>query len=530
MLGSVRRFRQTVLPVLLALALAASCSAGGPAGDDVESPNDEAQAPTAGDEAGPDNDSLVRGRVERPVPEGLPPPAPVFVPAEWEPALGAIVRWPLEVPDELVREIAEDDTLYVLVREEEVADARAGLAVLGVPEVATELIPAPVESPWPRDYGPHQVFDGEGRLAVLDAVFAGWPRFPAEWQAGSPREPRTSWWSGPGDDDVPLAVGEHLGVPVYRFPGFLTGGNFLVDGRGTAFATQAQVDENLPLFDPDAFTAALGDYAGIQRFHVLPNTEGMGIQHIDTWLKVLDPERLLVMRAPAGHPEEARIDRALEILRGLRTPFGGRYEIQRIDAAEMRGPRGDSGTAPYTNSLILNRKVLVPLFGLDTDGPALETWRAAMPGYEVVGFPYDGWMSFDALHCRTRAVFDDGMLRVAHARLRDGTPVRDRGLRVLVEIDDRSRAGLVEGELVVRYRAVYEAGWRRQPLVPTEVVDLYDRGGGPRDGKDALLRPLRLTAQEKSDLVAFLRSLSGDPVTVERPSRPDYELRTLGRN
>ncbi|MDA2926430.1 c-type cytochrome [Acidobacteria bacterium AH-259-G07] len=42
-----------------------------------------------------------------------------------------------------------------------------------------------------------------------------------------------------------------------------------------------------------------------------------------------------------------------------------------------------------------------------------------------------------------------------------------------------------------------------------EVVESYNRGGGPNSYLDSRVRPLNLTPQEKSDLVAFLKSLSG---------------------
>ena len=35
--------------------------------------------------------------------------------AEWEPALGTMIRWPLGIPSDLVVELASDDILYVLV-------------------------------------------------------------------------------------------------------------------------------------------------------------------------------------------------------------------------------------------------------------------------------------------------------------------------------------------------------------------------------------------------------------------------------
>jgi cytochrome c peroxidase len=48
------------------------------------------------------------------------------------------------------------------------------------------------------------------------------------------------------------------------------------------------------------------------------------------------------------------------------------------------------------------------------------------------------------------------------------------------------------------------------------VIDHYDRGGEDRPSKSVLMRPLGLTQQEKSDLVAFMRTLSSslDPTTV----------------
>jgi len=41
------------------------------------------------------------------------------------------------------------------------------------------------------------------------------------------------------------------------------------------------------------------------------------------------------------------------------------------------------------------------------------------------------------------------------------------------------------------------------------VIDYYDRGGNPAPSRDADLKPLGLTADEKRQLIAFLRSLTG---------------------
>ena len=130
----------------------------------------------------------------------------------------------------------------------------------------------------------------------------------------------------------------------------------------------------------------------------------------------------------------------------------------------------ETGTAPYTNALILNGKVLVPLFGIDTDEAALATWREAMPGYRVIGYPYDDWRSFDALHCRTRAIFDPRMIRIRHVPVsRTAADAADRAARtvpivVRAAIDDYSGQGFAEPGPEVVYRYGAESTWRSVPL------------------------------------------------------------------
>jgi len=57
-----------------------------------------------------------------------------------------------------------------------------------------------------------------------------------------------------------------------------------------------------------------------------------------------------------------------------------------------------------------------------------------------------------------------------------------------------------------------------------EVIEFYDVGGGESPNLDPLLRPLGLTDQDKSDLIVFLNSLTGDPIVVEEPQLPPYEV------
>lgn len=74
----------------------------------------------------------------------------------------------------------------------------------------------------------------------------------------------------------------------------------------------------------------------------------------------------------------------------------------------------------------------------------------------------------------------------------------------------------------------YSAPYMHNGVLATldDVIAFYDKGGGA--GSE--LKPLGLTAEEKGALVAFLESMSGDPVTVEIPKSPAYQPRTFGTN
>ncbi|MCH9039198.1 MAG: photosynthetic protein synthase I [Chloroflexi bacterium] len=64
-----------------------------------------------------------------------------------------------------------------------------------------------------------------------------------------------------------------------------------------------------------------------------------------------------------------------------------------------------------------------------------------------------------------------------------------------------------------------------------DVVRFYNDGGGANPNKDSRIRPLGLSGDEISDLVAFLESLgSRDMPTVDEPAPPPYQPRTLGAN
>ncbi len=53
-----------------------------------------------------------------------------------------------------------------------------------------------------------------------------------------------------------------------------------------------------------------------------------------------------------------------------------------------------------------------------------------------------------------------------------------------------------------------------------EVVDFKNEGGGANPNLSPLMKPLHLTAEEKADLIAFLKALTGEPLKITVPKLP----------
>jgi agmatine/peptidylarginine deiminase len=409
------------------------------------------------------------------------------VAAEWEPALGAMVAWPPIVPEALFVEIARDDRLFLLVDDSEMqAEAAARLEELGVDLASVEFIVAEDSDnlAWTRDWGPFALFDEHGAHHFADPRFVGYPQATPDCEGRLYHLQIPFIWDDSAGDTVTEKVARTLGFSNLQLPFGFTGGNALVDGHGTAFSTCVMLNENRRYLglSKQEFLRAVEERLGISNYVVLPNFEWFGIQHIDCLLKPLDEETILVKRVPEDHPDHAPIEEIVAYLSSLTNPHGRPYRILRIDT-----PPYLLGyfTANYTNSLILNRKILVPLFGIQADEMALETWREAMPGYEVIGYEnpgFLGWAWFDALHCRVRAIWDPEMLYMHHRRLDDRVMPSELH-RVEVLLRDHSRKGLVDEELALSWRLRGQASWKEVPLEKGAEPEIYFASiPGPSDG------------------------------------------------
>ncbi|MCF7794356.1 MAG: agmatine deiminase family protein [Candidatus Cloacimonetes bacterium] len=373
--------------------------------------------------------------------------------AEWEPAIGTLIRWPLGIPSELVVELAEDDSLYILVENStEEQQARAAFASWNVNMEHCSFIFADTYSHWTRDWGPQCLFDGDGQIGILDPIFDGYP-----WVPATSRD-----WSE--DDAVNAAFADQMNWNNYQLPAYLTGGNVMYDGYNSAFSSQQMLDENLPILSNNEFFDLMQQYAGIETYNIISNFENLGIQHIDCIAKLLDEETVLIKEVDIWHPEYNMVEQVAAEFENFTTCFDRPYNIIRIYCDYYLG----NDVAAYTNSLILNKKVLVPLFGIASDDEAIATYEAAMPGYEIIGIPYSEWYYYDALHCRTMGIFDPDMIRIEHKPYID-TIISNQDYPIACKIVDYSQQGLIDSELKLFWKTASQTEWNSILLQETAI-------------------------------------------------------------
>ncbi len=384
--------------------------------------------------------------------------------AEWEPAWGTLIRWPLGIPSSLVVELASDDSLYVLVaNQSQKQQAVNTFTSWSVNLDHVQFITAPTNSHWTRDWGPHYVFNEQGVAGIADPVFTGYPWVPGCFISTAFPDPNEVNLKDEirytNDNLVNGVLASAFNCPLISLPMFMTGGNVMVDGRQTAVSTQQMLDENFPGITGAQFRQYAADSLGITNFIIVSNPEVYGIQHIDCYAKFLDEETILVKKVPTAHPEYNCCEALAGQLANENNAYGQPYNIIRIFCGNYSG----NNSAAYTNSYILNKKVLVPLFGISHDQQALQVYQNAMPGYEVIGFQWSSWYYYDALHCRVMGIFDRYMLRIEHKPLRGN--VFFRGVPVIkARIDARSETGLVPDSLRLFWRATGQTAWNMQQL------------------------------------------------------------------
>ncbi len=353
---------------------------------------------------------------------------PRFV-AEFEPMQGVMIRYPLGIPTSLVAQLANNCQVYCIVSSGYQSQAQSSFQSAGVNMSNVTFVNAQSDSYWVRDYGPWYIFE-DRNPAIVDNIY---------------NRPR------PNDDNMSQVFANFWQIPMYGMRLEHTGGNMMEDGRGHGVSDDLVFQENLQDYgiNEAEVRQKMNDYLGINPYHVTIDPQGDYIAHVDCWGKYLAPDKILIAQLPQSNPRYQYYEQVAEYFETTNCCWGYPYRVYRVQEP------GGNTLAPYTNSLILNKTVYVPLGSNNTyNNDALAVYQEAMPGYTIVGVTnngYSGWENTDALHCRTRGVMDFNMLFVDHRDVLFGEQAWQDSIPVVSKFIAYSGQNLKQDSLLVYY-------------------------------------------------------------------------------
>ncbi len=342
------------------------------------------------------------------------------MPAEWQPHEGTWLQWPqnriepgYEMKQEytwlkMVAALYQHENVHIVTGDERQRDHVARqLDYFGIGHDKVDLFIIPLNDLWARDNGPIFVFNDQDDLAITNWTFNGWgQRFDHEQ-----------------DNQVPVSIGEELGIPVVDPPLVLEGGAVEVNGQGTFLATRSSIIDpyrNLGKTQAE-IEAILEQYLGVHHFIWLT---GAGRGECEKWGDTTDSHIDIVARFTnestilynwtddqtdprypmfARHLEELKMATTESgrppTLVPLPVPKNGVYQVARD--SQWRVSRYTD--AAYSNYLVANGVVLVPVFGNAYDERAKRIIGEHFPNREIiaidaVSLTEDG----GAIHCVTQ--------------------------------------------------------------------------------------------------------------------------------
>jgi len=363
-----------------------------------------------------------------------PPLNPIRAIAEFERMQGVLIRYPFGITTTVIAEMAEDVTIYCLCSTGSQTAAYNSMSSGGVNMDHVEFILGATDSYWTRDYGPWWVVDGNNELVVVDHTY---------------NRPR------PNDNQAPQKVSDYFSTGFYASDLITAGGNFMTDGFGVGSSSLLTYEEN-PTLGQDGVDALLEIYYGINPYYALEDPNNTYIDHIDCWGKFLSPSKVLIRSVPETHAQYDELEATANYYATHVNGFGEVYEVFRAYTPQNQ---------PYTNSFILNNKVLVPMMSNQWDDEALAVYQEALPGYEIIGVT-GTWESTDALHCRAKGIPDLGLLQIFHNPIDDQEfPLEN--YEVVTIIDPLSGAELIAEELYIGWKNTFMDDYEFLPLVST---------------------------------------------------------------
>ena len=374
------------------------------------------------------------------------------MPAEFEPVKMVKMCYPNNMPLSVYKTIAEDNKILVLTNRgyggsSRISEATSAFQSAGVNMSNVTFKDMDLDSDygyWVRDFSPFYVFKNT-QLSVVDFTYNR---------------------NRPEQNAVPQQLATYFNMPYNKMSLTHTGGNLMQDGRGTAFSDDLVVSENGN--NKTNVKNQMKQYTGTDNYVITIDPQGDYIAHIDCWAKIVAPDKIIVAQLPKSNSRYQYYEQVAAELGNLKCAYGYNFKIYRVEE-----PGGDT-VAPYTNSLIANRHVYMPLGENSTyNQKALQVYQEALPGYTIHGIEgyqkgYDcQFLNTDALHCRTHEVPDDDMLFIDSRHVYNGKVELKEKYIVQTNVVSYAGSNITDSNVVIKF-SVNNGEYQTSPMVRYE--------------------------------------------------------------
>lgn len=258
----------------------------------------------------------------------------------------------------------------------------------------TDVLTAPLDTVWIRDFGPLQVKTALGRTIWLDPVY------------GERLQ----------DDQLPVRLGALMGVPVEELPIMLDGGAIASNGEGLCLMTRDYVDEQGIGVHEAEFRDELMPQIGCRLMVFVPALASDPTLHIDVFAQFVSPRRILFAESDPDSEDGHRLATGAEILQQVSDLYGLGLELVRVPIE----PVGNGEYRTAVNGLNLGDRFLYPVFEAGDrriQVQARQALRRALPGVRLIPIPADRPVEHNgAVHCLTLGLHLDRMKVARRAR------------------------------------------------------------------------------------------------------------------
>jgi len=380
--------RRDPVRAIAAILLLVVLFAFGVQADTADIPRSRLHLPPTGiDEQGPPSPA------DRPT----PPDGETVNPAEFCRAEAMIIYWTSWHSQELIDmclAVAGDDKVLCCVRNSsEQSQAYNLMNAAGVNMANIEFFDTVDGSVWIRDYGPFCIYD-DGHLSITDMRYGGG-----------------------GVDQIPIYIAEHLGLSWYQSTLIHHGGNHITDGNGMGFFSTNLTNFNSG-WSMAQIRAEMQDYLGLDSLVIFPTMQGDMTGHCDMFVKLLNDTLFVV--GEYENPEDGigndyyYLNELADDLDALQNLDGRDFEVVRLPMNPIVSGTYDVNRT-YTNSLILNDKVLVPIYSTALDAVAMQIYAECMPDHEIIGIDSEDVIEYlGAIHCISNTLHHVNPLMILH--------------------------------------------------------------------------------------------------------------------